>query len=166
MQCLLEQFSAQSYSLYMNKNTPHEITFDDQFAETMFALGKRVRQRMDEEMCIADLSGVQMWALRILVEASESGERLGISQLAEKMHSGRSAATQLIDRMVTEQLVQRVQNPSDRRGVHIEITGEGLARYEQGKAIHRRVNSELLAHLSNAERDQLLHLLRKMLNQP
>ncbi|MEO1668942.1 MAG: MarR family transcriptional regulator [Chloroflexota bacterium] len=143
----------------MNKNTS---TTEDNFLEAFIAIGRQMRTRIDSELEDAGLSGIQLWALKNLIDTEEL---LGISQLAACINSGRSNATQLVDRMESDGLVKRVPHPEDRRSVQIQVTEEGLRRFEAGETIRRRVAHEMTQRLTSQELDQLIMLLSRIANQ-
>ena len=53
-------------------------------------------------------------------------EKLTIGQLAEMLILGQSATSILVERLVQQGLVQRVEDPADRRRTFVELTGGGL----------------------------------------
>src|SRR5690242_4867803 len=88
------------------------------------------------------LTCTQHQVLKLLIMA---GEPLPLGQIAEKLHSVRSNATQMIDRLVAEGLVERIFDPADRRRVLAQITDEGRRRFEAATQLERQVEQELCA---------------------
>src|SRR5690349_10467632 len=86
------------------------------------------------------LTCVQHLVLKLLIEA---GEPLPLGQIAEKLHSVRSNVTQMIDRLTSEGLVERLFDSADRRRVLAQITEEGRRRFEAASQIEARVEQEL-----------------------
>jgi DNA-binding MarR family transcriptional regulator len=82
--------------------------------------------------------------------------------LAECQQCARSNITQLIDRLETEGLVRRVDDPADRRGVRAEITPEGLALAAEGATQVEVVRAQFAASFSAAERAELGRLLARL----
>lgn len=52
-------------------------------------------------------------------------EKLTIGQLAEMLNLGQSATSILVERLVQQGLVERVEDPADRRRTFVELTGGG-----------------------------------------
>ncbi len=105
------------------------------------------------------LTCVQHLVLKLLIEA---GEPLPLGQIAEKLHSVRSNVTQMIDRLTSEGLVERVFDPADRRRVLAQITEEGRRRFDATSQIEALVEQELHANFTRQERDQLVTLLSRL----
>ncbi|MEV6267103.1 MarR family transcriptional regulator [Kribbella sp. NPDC051936] len=82
------------------------------------------------------------------------------------MHSSMvtsGAISQRLDRLESRGLVTRAPSETDRRGVLVTLTPEGLALIDKVLPTHIDTESQLLAGLSPAERDQLADLLRVLL---
>lgn len=105
------------------------------------------------------LTCAQHHVLKLLILA---GEPLPLGQIAEKLHSVRSNATQMVDRLVAEGLVERIFDPADRRRVLAQITEEGCNRFEAAIQAERQIEQELCACFSPEERDQLIILLSRL----
>jgi DNA-binding MarR family transcriptional regulator len=101
-----------------------------------------------------------MWALKHLMESNEA---LGVTALADCMGSGKSNATQIIDRLEVEGLVRRVPHPEDRRSILVEVTEEGKRRYQAGIELRAKVSAMVLETLDDAERHELERLVDKLL---
>ena len=147
------------YSLYMNDNR-HSSCNSVKLIENLLLLGRQTIMRLDDSLEDVGLSGAKMWALKHLME---SDEPLGVTALADCMGSGKSNATQIIDRLEVEGLVQRVPHPEDRRGTLVQVTEEGMRRYQAGVELRERVSSMVLESLSLEERQELKRLVDKML---
>ncbi len=71
--------------------------------------------------------------------------------------------TNRIDQLEKAGLVERLDNPDDRRGVIIALTSEGLKRVDAAVSAHVANQHRLLSELSPQEREALDALLRKLL---
>lgn len=69
----------------------------------------------------AEVMGVNRTDLRILELLSRRGP-LSASELADQAHKSRGAMTTALDRLERAELVLRVTNSEDRRGVQVELT--------------------------------------------
>lgn len=75
----------------------------------------------------------------VLVQLAAAGDRrLRMSELADALLLSRSGATRLIDRLVTDGLVERVTCESDRRGQWASLTDAGYQRLRQASPTHLR----------------------------
>jgi DNA-binding MarR family transcriptional regulator len=89
-------------------------------------------------------------------------EMTGITDLLD---TTRSAVSQLVDRMVAQELLERVENPDDRRSRELRLTPKAVALVEGG--IHARQNwfEELCSNLPGPEQQevsQALHTLNRV----
>ena len=73
------------------------------------------------------------------------------------------AMTNRLDKMERTGLVARKPDPSDRRGVLLELTDFGSQRLDDYIELAGRRESELLSALDDDEKRQLNQLLRKLL---
>ena len=69
------------------------------------------------------------------------------------------AITNRIDRLEQRGLVERA-GADDRRKVIVRLTQEGLRLVDEVATTHMATERELLAHLSEEQRDELAQLLR------
>ena len=88
--------------------------------------------------------------------------RLSPSRLSDRLRLSSGAMTNRLDRLESQGLVARSADPSDRRGVVIELTDKGNEIYNS--AIERQIAKEndLCSPLTADERKQLSDLLRKL----
>lgn len=72
-----------------------------------------------------ELTSIQFVTLLAVDSGPEEGTTMG--QLADQLGISRPAATALIDRLVDQQLIDRSQDPNDRRMVRIGLSPGGVA---------------------------------------
>ena len=135
-------------------------TTDETLFELLQIAAKLTRTQLDEQLDETNITGAKLWAMSHVV--GKCG--IGITQLADAMQCGKSNATQIVDRMESENLVQRVPNPDDRRSILVQLTDEGQQQYEEGLALRREKLVTILSNLSKAEREQLVELLQKLVS--
>ena len=101
----------------------------------------RVSRRLDEELRLEhDLSIAEYDTLLTL--ALSPGRRMRMGPLAERVILSKSGATRLVDRLVSDQLVERSACLADARGAEAVLTDRGLARLRQASPTHLRGISE------------------------
>lgn len=150
----------------MNKNCEPEnlidenASFEHRFFSHLMRINRLLRGRVEQDMKAMDISPPQMWFLKRLHDA---GEPQPVSFFADGVFSNRSNATQMIDRLQAEDLVKRIQNPNDRRSVLVELTALGEQRLHEGQERHERIVAEVLASLSEDEREDTLRVLERIL---
>lgn len=100
-------------------------------------------------------SGLSLAKHGALSELVQAGEPLTLSQLAARLSCVRSNMTQLIDRLEADGLVNRLDDPADRRSVKAELTEKGREKQRAGERAVKRVQSEFAASLTARERSGL-----------
>jgi DNA-binding MarR family transcriptional regulator len=70
--------------------------------------------------------------------------------------------TAIVDQLEKEGLVERLDEPADRRAYRIRLTRAGERSFGEMARAHEEWVVGLLAGLSRAEHDELLRLLAKM----
>lgn len=87
------------------------------------------------------------------------GGKGGISDLGERMGISNAASSQVIDRMVNQGLIYRLEDPNDRRAKQLTITSEGRLLIEKGFEARQKWLSGLVDSLSPEQRDQVITAL-------
>lgn len=97
-------------------------------------------------------------AILILVGANR-----GLSQIAaaEALGTDQSTVVGLISKLERRHLVSRVRLPADRRIITLGLTAAGEALLREAKTLLGRHDRSLAERLTDAERRQLIELLRK-----
>jgi len=111
----------------------------------------RVSRRLDEELRLEhDLSIAEYDTLLTLALAPERRMRMG--PLAEHVILSKSGVTRLIDRLVSDQLVERSACLADARGAEAVLTDRGLARLREASPTHLRgISEHFVAVLDEAD---------------
>ncbi len=110
--------------------------------------------------------GLSLAKFGVLLQLAEAQEPLPLRTLAERRACVRSNITQLIDRLEAEALVERSDDPRDRRSVRAGLTDEGRKRYEAGEAALEEAERVLFAPLTDDERSSLQGLLARLRGNP
>jgi DNA-binding MarR family transcriptional regulator len=81
--------------------------------------------------------GMALTDYDVLVQLSAADERrLRMSELADRLLLSRSGVTRLVDRLVADGLVERVECESDRRGQWASLTDAGRERLRRASPTH------------------------------
>jgi DNA-binding MarR family transcriptional regulator len=88
--------------------------------------------------------------------------RLRPSEFSGALMLTSSGTTKRLDRLEQAGLIERDPDPHDRRGVLITLTPAGIELIDELTAAHMANEARLLGALSDAERDRLADLLRKL----
>jgi DNA-binding MarR family transcriptional regulator len=84
------------------------------------------------------------------------------SELTGTLMLTSSGTTKRLDRLEQAGLIERAPDPQDRRGVLFRLTASGREVIDATTEAHLANERRLLASLSDAEREQLAGLLRKL----
>jgi DNA-binding MarR family transcriptional regulator len=111
----------------------------------------RVARRLDEELRAEhDVSFAEYDAL--LTIAQSPGLRIRMGLLAEEVLLSKSGVTRLVDRLVSDGLVERSACLADARGAEAVLTERGLDRLRSASQSHLRgISEHFLAVLDTAD---------------
>jgi len=126
---------------------------------TIFSLlhaAHALEDRVETALQNAGLSTPKFSVLSALVAA---GEPLSLSELASRLSCVRSNMTQLVDRLESEELVRRVDDPKDRRIVKASITDAGREKQEAGAEQIEQLHQDFAASVKEEDRAALGRLL-------
>jgi DNA-binding MarR family transcriptional regulator len=111
---------------------------------SLIEAARAVEAELEQALSGVQLSGAKLAALTHLVEA---GEPVSLGELAARCACVRSNITQLVDRLEAEHLVERVDDPADRRSLLAAITSLGRERQAAGarkvQEVRRRLGKAL-----------------------
>jgi DNA-binding MarR family transcriptional regulator len=74
------------------------------------------------------------------------------------------AMTNRLDQLEKAELIQRLRDPKDRRGVHVQLTAKGRATIDAAVTEQAAKEIDVLSVLSKRELASLNQLLRKVLS--
>jgi DNA-binding MarR family transcriptional regulator len=144
----------------MNQNTRKELksrpVSADELVHSLLGAAHSVEKRYEDALGKVGLSGPKFAALTHLVQA---GKTLSLSECAERMTCVRSNITQLMDRLEADGLVQRLEDPSDRRAVRAALTSLGVQRQAAGAQEVEKVQKEFAKTLSGIDQVALRRAL-------
>src|SRR5262245_20152189 len=135
--------------------------FDSPQQEAFLSLWRtydRLRMLEDELFASHDLTAQQYNALRLL--KAEHPEALPTLVLAGKLVSHAPDITRLVDRLEERGFVARQRMPDNRRVVQVGITEAGLSLLRELEQPVRECHLRQLGHLSSAQLQSLVELLR------
>ncbi len=107
----------------------------DMTLELMREIFYGVSQRQDDALLQTELSLAQ---IKALVAIGKGGEP-SVGVIARKLNIGLSAASQIVERLVKANLVERRAHPRDRRIIQCALTAQGTAVFERFQSGPRRL---------------------------
>ena len=103
-------------------------------------------------------SGLSMPQFSILMQMHYKGQT-SISEISERMDITNAASSQLVDRLVHSGLLERTENPDDRRAKDLTLSPKGKAMIEQGIAERYQWIEDVVATLANEQQEIILKAL-------
>jgi DNA-binding MarR family transcriptional regulator len=100
-------------------------------------------------------SGFSMPQFRLLMQLYYQGTPCGISQISSDMSITNAAASQLVDKMVQSRLLDRAEDPSDRRAKLVTISEHGREFVKAGIEQRYLWINELTESLTDEERQSV-----------
>lgn len=122
-----------------------------------FAMHHSMRERAH----FAKTTGLSMPQFGILMQLHYRRD-CGVSDLSERFDITNAAASQLVDKLVQSGLIQREEDPSDRRAKLLNLTEKGRELIQQGMEERYRWVDQLAAKLTPEERSRVAEALEIM----
>ncbi|MGW2742296.1 MarR family winged helix-turn-helix transcriptional regulator [Streptomyces sp. NPDC001450] len=132
-------------------------------AEQLLRLTRRVHRIQKRHLERRDL-GVTPAQSRLLRTLAHYGSPPRMADLAERLEVVPRAVTTLVDGLETSGKVRRVPDPTNRRVTRIELTDEGRATLRELRGARRSAAEEILAPLTEKEREVLGVLLDTLID--
>jgi len=133
-----------------------EDPFITAFGEWMEIL---VRQSMRRFLRYARESGLSMSHIGAIFHTHQLGS-CGVTEIGEHLGVSSAAASQMLDRLVQQDLVLRSEDPNDRRVKRIELTEKGKCILEEGLRARQTWLKDLALSLTEGERDTVQEAMR------
>lgn len=109
--------------------------------------------------------GVRPGRFNLLMIAGHCEDPVSPAELADCTGVTRATVSGLLDGMERDGLVVRKSDPADRRQVRVHVTPEGKQLLDRIRPAYCRWFSDLVASLTEAERQLLISLLQKIQHQ-
>ncbi len=111
----------------------------------------------------AKSTGLSMPQFSILMQLHHKGP-CGMSEISERFDVSAAAASQLVDKLVHSELIERVEDPNDRRAKQLSLSKKGAALVEKGIQERYRWVDDLAEKLSAEERSRVSEALSLLTN--
>ncbi|MEU9451955.1 MarR family transcriptional regulator [Streptomyces sp. NPDC048277] len=138
---------------------------DGPLAEQLLRLTRRMWRIQKHHLAARDL-GVTPAQSRLLRTLAHYDTPPRMADLAERLEVVPRAVTTLVDGLEASGKVRRAPDPTNRRVTRIEITDEGRETLRELRAARRSAAEEILAPLSQEQREVLGGLLDTLVDGP
>ncbi len=109
-------------------------------------------------------SDVSMKEYDVLYSLSKSDEPVRLTDLHQRVLLSQPALSRMVDRLVERGLVERCDDPGDRRAVRLALTDAGrTCQREVGRAHARDVSAAMTAQVTDADLHELTRITRALL---
>ena len=121
--------------------------------------GRAQFARLEEALKSVGLSAAKY---KVLSQIAKSNEPVPLRLLAEEQQCVASNVTTLVDRLESDGLVRRVDDPADRRSKRAELTELGKQKAEAGARVVAEVETAFAESLGPTERLALAKVLSSL----
>ena len=121
--------------------------------------GRAQFARLEEALKAVGLSAAKY---KVLSQIAKSKDPVPLRLLAEEQQCVASNVTTLVDRLETDGLVRRVDDPADRRSKRAELTELGKEKAEDGARVVAEVEAAFAESLDPTERLALAKVLSSL----
>lgn len=122
-------------------------------------LATRVLVAVTAQSIVSVEDQVTLPQFRVLVMIASRGP-LNLTSVAQGLDVHASNATRLCDKLVQAGLIQRSEDPADRRNIVLRLTAAGYQRVQEVTDQRRAAIAEILANMPAELRDDLVAVLR------
>jgi DNA-binding MarR family transcriptional regulator len=130
--------------------------------DRIMGISRRLRRLLEETLSEHDLSWGE-WKVLGLLRHAGPPYRSSPGHLAERTDLSSGAMTNRLDRLEEANLIKRLPDPTDRRGVQVELTAAGHKAYEQSTSTQAAKETLIASALTEREKEQLNSLLRHLM---
>lgn len=124
-----------------------DYVYVDDLERLLRTVSSIIKRRGRDILADFDITPPQFNALLIL----RNEGKLTIGELGEKMYLACSTATDLIDRMERNGLVERMRDSNDRRVIRLQVKDKGTEMHEAVMTARKRYLSSVLEKISVEE---------------
>jgi DNA-binding MarR family transcriptional regulator len=137
------------------------MTHDEQVEQAHELFRHMVQAMLRRIATVWANQGLSLPQIRLLLVLAHYGPAT-INQIAERLHSGQSAASLLVDRLVQAHLIERTDDPADRRRAIVRLTEEGEALMGRRRTGQQRLHT-WLSELDDAQLKMVMDTLALIL---
>ncbi len=145
-----------------HKSLPSLDTRGTQTIGRIVRLNHFISRKVDSNLARFDLAVGEFDVLAAL-RRQEKPFCLTPTRLQELVMISSGGLSNRINRLEKRELITRLPDPSDRRGVIVQLTEKGLQLIDEVAPRHLSVESEIVQHLTEEEQATLAMLLKKIL---
>ncbi len=131
---------------------------DETLSEAFWSVARQLRHTSQETLAPWDITPSHLRALRALMRHGV----MRLSELSDHLHIAARSATEVVDALETRGLAQRRPDPDDRRATLVALTEHGTDVLDAIHAARGTETERAFSRLTQADRDHLARILRKL----
>ena len=122
-----------------------------------------MRRSMHDFIQFSKDSGLSLTQMTTLFHLHH-GSRCGVSNIGDLLGVTNAAASQMIDRLVQHELIERTEDPKDRRAKQLRLTDRGRSIVRESIEVRRRWMEKLTDALTKEEQSSIINALTILTN--
>ena len=130
--------------------------------DRILGIGRRLQKLLDETLSAYGLSHGE-WKVLSSLRWAGPPYRRSAGEVARLADLSSAAMTNRLDQLEGRELVRRLPDPDDRRGVLVELTERGSRLWDEAIGVQAEKEALLASALSKPAREQLNGLLRRLM---
>ena len=138
------------------QNDPFVATLEEWIKVSM-------HRSMRNFLCYARKGGLSMSHIGALFHIHREG-KCGVTELGKHLDVTSAAASQMLERLVQQELILRTEDPKDRRGKQIVLTDKGDRVLEEGIRARQSWLDDLTETLSDGEKETIMGALNILID--
>ncbi len=115
------------------------LALDNQLCFALYAANRAITARYRPLLAELNLTYPQYLVMLVLWEAGENGQTVRVSDLGKRLRLDSGTLTPLLKRLAERDLVTRLRDTTDERGVTVAPTEKGSAMRQQARDIPGRL---------------------------
>ena len=140
------------------------MTIPDKFTQVLRDWSETfMRRSMRDFIQFSKDSGLTLPQMSTLFHLHH-GSRCGVSDIGELLGVTNAAASQMVDRLVHYELIERSEDPVDRRVKQLRLTEKGRDIVQESIEARRRWMEKLTTALTNDEQESIITALTILTN--
>lgn len=140
------------------------MTRSDEFAHVLHNWSETfMRRSLHDLIRFGKESGLSMPQMSALFHLHH-GSGCGVAHIGEHLGVTNAAASQMVERLVQNGLVERTEDPVDRRAKQLKLTAKGNALVQEGIEVRRHWMENLSITLKFREQDEIIAALKILTN--
>jgi DNA-binding MarR family transcriptional regulator len=124
----------------------------------LFLASQAAQQLANERLSPLGITAREFGVLTLLARTGQLSQQA----IGEQLRIDRTTMVAMVDALEQAGFVRRERNPNDRRAHAVKLTLKGRARQRRGAETLDHARNEFFAPLSKHEREQLLALLKRL----